>query len=176
MVDRINELAKKTGVSISTIEKAVGLSNGIIGKWKKQSPSCDKLKLVADYLNVSVDYLLTGEERISSRATADEQEQAKERLPIADRSINFSTDTDFTNATLYNVTGDDAKISPTVPEASAKEYEKFSNIIEHIQSLSEREQWKAIFRLENILKEEYPIDSVKKTIKKTHITTFFNKW
>lgn len=62
IVDRINELAKKMGVSISTIEKTLGLSNGIIGKWRKQSPSCDKLKLVADYLNVSIDYLMTGKE------------------------------------------------------------------------------------------------------------------
>lgn len=66
MIDRINALAKKMGVSISTIEKNVGLSNGIIGKWRKQSPTCDKLKLVADYLEVSIDYLLTGEERYNS--------------------------------------------------------------------------------------------------------------
>lgn len=62
MVDRINELAKQKGVSISTIEKILGLGNGIIGKWRKQSPSCDKLKLVADYLNVSIDYLITGKD------------------------------------------------------------------------------------------------------------------
>ena len=62
MIDRIHALAKEMGVSISTIEKNVGLSNGIIGKWKKQSPTCDKLKLVADYFGVSIDYLVTGEE------------------------------------------------------------------------------------------------------------------
>ena len=73
MIDRINELAKKMGVSISAIEKAVGLSNGIIGKWRKQSPSCDKLKLVADYLNVSIDYLLTGKENQATTLTTDEQ-------------------------------------------------------------------------------------------------------
>lgn len=60
MVDRICELAHKKGLSIAALEKAVGLSNGIIGKWKKQSPSCDKLKLIADYLNTTIDYLLTG--------------------------------------------------------------------------------------------------------------------
>ena len=74
MVDRINELAKKMGVSISAVEKNVGLSNGIIGKWRKQSPSCDKLKLVADYLNVSIDYLLTGKENQSNVLNDDEQE------------------------------------------------------------------------------------------------------
>lgn len=62
MVDRISELTHKKGLSISALEKAVGLGNGIIGKWKKQSPSCDKLKLVADYLNTTIDFLLTGEE------------------------------------------------------------------------------------------------------------------
>ena len=51
MVDRIKALAKEKKVSISFIEQSVGIGNGIIGKWKKQSPSCDKLKLVADYLN-----------------------------------------------------------------------------------------------------------------------------
>ena len=60
MVDRICELAHNKGLSIAALEKAVGLSNGIIGKWKKQSPSCDKLKLIADFLNTTIDYLLTG--------------------------------------------------------------------------------------------------------------------
>lgn len=60
MVDRICELAHKKGLSIAALEKAVGLSNGIIGKWRRQSPSCDKLKLIADYLNTTIDYLLTG--------------------------------------------------------------------------------------------------------------------
>ena len=42
-------------------------------------------------------------------------------------------------------------------------YKKFSDIIEHIQSLPEREQWKAIFRLKDVLKKEYPIDSIKQS-------------
>ena len=76
MVDRISDLAKKKGISIAALEKAIGLSNGIIGKWKKQSPSCDKLKLVADYLNTTLDYLVYGK-KISSPVTelsTDEQE------------------------------------------------------------------------------------------------------
>lgn len=66
MVDRIKALAKEKKVSISFIEQSVGIGNGIIGKWKKQSPSCDKLKLVADYLNTSIDYLVYGEDKLSS--------------------------------------------------------------------------------------------------------------
>lgn len=84
MVDRINELAKKMSVSISAIEKSVGLSNGIIGKWRKQSPSCDKLKLVADYLNVSIDYLLTGKESQATTLKTDEQELLKNYGKLTD--------------------------------------------------------------------------------------------
>ncbi len=60
MFDRIKALAAEKGVTIAKIESCLGLSNGIIGKWKTQDPSAHKLHLVADYLNTSVDYLLTG--------------------------------------------------------------------------------------------------------------------
>ena len=63
IVDKITELIKKSGYnSIAAFEKQIGLGNGIIGKWKKQSPSCDKIALVADNLNCSVDYLLDREQ------------------------------------------------------------------------------------------------------------------
>lgn len=65
IVDIIKQLSNAQGMSITTLEQTVGLGNGTIGKWRKQSPSCDKLKLVADYLSVSIDYLLTGEEKTS---------------------------------------------------------------------------------------------------------------
>ncbi len=82
MVDRISELTHKKGLSISALEKAVGLGNGIIGKWKKQSPSCDKLKLVADYLNTTIDFLLTGEE---DTLTQNETEMIKIFQNFSDR-------------------------------------------------------------------------------------------
>lgn len=63
IVDIIKQLANAQGMSITTLEQTVGLGNGTIGKWRKQSPSCDKLKLIADYLSVSIDYLLTGENK-----------------------------------------------------------------------------------------------------------------
>lgn len=66
IVDIIKQLSNAQGISITTLEQTVGLGNGTIGKWRKQSPSCDKLKLVADYLSVSIDYLLTGKEKSPS--------------------------------------------------------------------------------------------------------------
>lgn len=43
-----------------------------------------------------------------------------------------------------------------------KEYKKFLNIIEYIRILPEEEQWKAVFKLEDVLKKEYPIDTIRK--------------
>lgn len=88
MVDRICELAHEKGIRISALEKTLGLGNGIIGKWRKQSPSCDKLKLVADYLNATIDYLLTGKKECSSTAnlTPDEHELLQYFKKLSDKS------------------------------------------------------------------------------------------
>lgn len=61
MVERIKKLASDQGITIAKLESELGLSNGIIGKWKSQEPSAYKLLSVANYLNSSVDFLLKGD-------------------------------------------------------------------------------------------------------------------
>lgn len=56
--ERIEELCQKNNISVWKLEKTLGLSTNSILKWKKSSPTVNKLKLVADYFNVSVDYFL----------------------------------------------------------------------------------------------------------------------
>ena len=56
--DRIKELAKNAGISIPNLETEIGISKGIISRWDQYSPTSDKLAAVADYFDVSVDYLL----------------------------------------------------------------------------------------------------------------------
>jgi transcriptional regulator with XRE-family HTH domain len=50
-------------MSIPKLEKELNLGNGAIYKWDKSSPSIDKLQKVAEYFNVSTDYLLYGFDR-----------------------------------------------------------------------------------------------------------------
>lgn len=60
IVDRIQTLVNEKGLSIAALERNTGLSNGIIKKWRKQSPSCDKIITIANYLNTSIEYLILG--------------------------------------------------------------------------------------------------------------------
>lgn len=61
MVDKISMLCNERNISIGKLENILGFGNGTIWKWKKSSPSVDKLKAVADYFGVTLDYLLTKE-------------------------------------------------------------------------------------------------------------------
>ncbi|MBQ9701315.1 MAG: helix-turn-helix domain-containing protein [Lachnospiraceae bacterium] len=60
LVERIKKLAKEHGTDLANLERALGISNGVIRRWDKASPTCDKLLRVADYFSVSIDELLRG--------------------------------------------------------------------------------------------------------------------
>lgn len=55
--DRIKELARLKGISIRELEKQLGFSNGLIRQWTKGTKTTS-LEKVANYFNVSTDYLL----------------------------------------------------------------------------------------------------------------------
>jgi transcriptional regulator with XRE-family HTH domain len=56
--DRIQKLCKNRNITIAALERECGLGNATIKKWASSTPSGDKLSRVADYFNVSVDFLL----------------------------------------------------------------------------------------------------------------------
>lgn len=58
LVDRIRALANQHDMSLPQLEVKLGLGNGTISRWKTSSPNTDKLNKIADYFNVSMDYLL----------------------------------------------------------------------------------------------------------------------
>ena len=60
-VERVKDLCKERKIPISKLEKDLGFSNGYIGQLRKGVFSSDRLVLIANYLNVSPDYLMTGE-------------------------------------------------------------------------------------------------------------------
>lgn len=62
--DLFKQLAEKRGVSVHKATMDIGLSKSTATKWKNTAatPQGDTLQRIADYFDVTVDYLLTGEE------------------------------------------------------------------------------------------------------------------
>ena len=63
LLDRVKKLCISKGTSQSKLEQEIGISRGASYKWKNSSPSMEILKKLADYFNVSVEYLITGQEK-----------------------------------------------------------------------------------------------------------------
>lgn len=56
--DRVKSLADKQKISIVELEERLGFGKNSLYRWKTSAPASDKLKKVADYFNVTTDYLL----------------------------------------------------------------------------------------------------------------------
>lgn len=55
--DTIKSLCEDRGISVNELEKILDFGQGSIGKWKTSTPKMDKILKIANYFNVSVDYL-----------------------------------------------------------------------------------------------------------------------
>lgn len=58
LLDRIKLLCDAKGETLASLERKMDFGNGTIRRWGETTPSGDKLAKVADFFNVSVDYLL----------------------------------------------------------------------------------------------------------------------
>lgn len=56
--DIVKSLCEEQKLSIVELEERLNFSRNSLYSWKKNKPSSEKLEKVADYFNVSVDYLL----------------------------------------------------------------------------------------------------------------------
>ena len=68
-VERVKSLCKERKIPISKLEKDLGFSNGYIGQLRKGVFPADRLASIANYLNVSTEYLLNGTESEESALT-----------------------------------------------------------------------------------------------------------
>ena len=62
-VEYVREVCKQRKIAISTLEKDCGFANGYLNPKKLTKLPYDRAVIIAKYLDLSVDYLLTGEER-----------------------------------------------------------------------------------------------------------------
>ena len=64
--ETIKKLCKDNGVTVTGLEKELGISRGSLCKVNTNKPSMEKVQKIADYFNVSVEYLMGGEEKEDS--------------------------------------------------------------------------------------------------------------
>ncbi|MDA5520322.1 helix-turn-helix transcriptional regulator [Streptococcus thermophilus] len=57
-LEKIKELAQKQGISLQKVAKDLGYSINYLYTLKEKTPKSDRLQQIADYFNVSTDYLL----------------------------------------------------------------------------------------------------------------------
>ncbi len=71
--EKIKELCRKQGISLNQLEEKLGFSQNYIYSMKKGNPKVENLQKIADYFNVSTDYLLgrTDNPRIASNEQND---------------------------------------------------------------------------------------------------------
>lgn len=65
MYSIFEQLLQKYGVSSYRVSKDLGIAQSVLSSWKNgiSTPKQDKMQKIADYFNVSVEYLMTGEEK-----------------------------------------------------------------------------------------------------------------
>ena len=65
MYSVFEQLLQKSGLSTYRVSKDTGIAQSVFGSWKNgiSTPKQDKMKKIADYFGVSVEYLMTGKEK-----------------------------------------------------------------------------------------------------------------
>lgn len=65
MYSIFEELLQKHGVSTYKVAKETGIAQSVFSSWKNgiSTPKQDKMQKIANFFNVSVEYLMTGKEK-----------------------------------------------------------------------------------------------------------------
>lgn len=82
LLDRINFLCEKAGITIFALEKATSISVNTIRRWGTVAPSYDKVMRVAQYFGVSMDYLCGNDEADKSGSPVLELDFSKEEIRL----------------------------------------------------------------------------------------------
>lgn len=100
--EKIKKLAKGRGITLTQLEENLGYSRNTLYKLKTQKPNAERIAEIADYFNVSTDYLLgrTDNPTIASNGDAsaplDLRDIAAQSMlfdgkPLSDEDIDFIT-------------------------------------------------------------------------------------
>lgn len=75
--EQLKSLMAQHEVSAYRISKETGIPQSMIGRWKQglQTPTVEKIQILANYFDVSVDYLLGNTEQQKNKPTVHEDDE-----------------------------------------------------------------------------------------------------
>lgn len=91
LVARIKELAQEQSLTLAELERKLNFPNSSIRKWDQQNPGINKIQKVADYFDVSTDYLLG---RTDKRHYYDLTEKDKQDIALQAEKLLEGLDSD----------------------------------------------------------------------------------
>lgn len=96
-VDRIDEKLKEKNLKRQAMYDDLQLNHSAITAWKKRNtiPAADICLKIANYLNVSVEWLITGKEKTAPQYTQEEEKivrQYKDLTPEQKHSVQILLD------------------------------------------------------------------------------------
>lgn len=90
--ERIKELCAQRGISMNKLEESLGFGKGYISKLGSSTPNASKIKKIADYFSVSLDYLMEGEPDQKDGLTAKDERDIKKDLDSIMDKISSKAD------------------------------------------------------------------------------------
>lgn len=96
-IDRIDEKLKEKQLKRLTLCDELGITHSAISDWKRRNtiPAADVCLKIADYLDVSVEWLVTGKEKTAPQYTKEEQNLLRKYNDLTDgqkRSVEILID------------------------------------------------------------------------------------
>ncbi|MFG6326552.1 MAG: helix-turn-helix domain-containing protein [Lachnospiraceae bacterium] len=74
LLEKLKLIANERGTTLTAFERELGFGNNSIKRWNKSSPSIDKVIKLANYLNISLDWLLLDTPTSSSVLSASDEQ------------------------------------------------------------------------------------------------------
>ncbi|MED2486505.1 helix-turn-helix transcriptional regulator [Bacillus thuringiensis] len=132
IVDVIKRLCKEQKITIAELERRIQLSNGQIRKWANQTPGIDKIQKVADYFNVSIDYLLGRTEQKNKDIIKDaEGFTEKDKKDIGKRMEEIRKDLTDSDGLMFSG-------EPLTEEALDSLMDAMEYIVKHTQKINKK--------------------------------------
>ncbi|MFP3512984.1 helix-turn-helix transcriptional regulator [Peribacillus sp. SIMBA_075] len=112
LVKKIKTLCDEKKVTFAEVERKIGISNGQIRRWDNVSPKSETLNKVADYFDVSTDYLLdrTDKKRFDDLTENEEKDIQKELQELINGLNNKGAYAGFDGQTLDELDDEDREL------------------------------------------------------------------